>query len=111
MVPVGERRLVRGGVDAAGEARGDDEAGAAEVGGEARRHAAAERRGVAGADQRDRRSRGEAGVAERPEHRRRVGDRREQRRVVGRAEQQQAGAGGLAGLGLGAATSAARPAA
>ena len=62
-----ERRPVGGGVDAAGEAGGDDEAGGAEVGGQPRRHPAAERRGVAGADQRDGGTGGERGVAERPE--------------------------------------------
>ena len=55
----GERGAVGGGVDAAGEAGGDHEAVCAEVGGEPRGHAAAERRGVAGADQRHRRPRGE----------------------------------------------------
>ena len=97
----GERGAVGGGVDAAGEAGGDDEAGGAEVGGEARGHAAAEGRGVAGADEGDGRAGGEGGVAERPEQRRRVGDGGEQRRVVGGAEEQRAGAGGLAGLPLG----------
>jgi hypothetical protein len=78
----GEARLVRGGVDAAGEARRRGVAGGAEVAGEPRRHAAAERRGVAGADERDRRAGRDAGRADRPEERRRVGEEREERRIV-----------------------------
>ena len=74
--------------------------GGAEIGREPRRHPAAERRGVARPDERDGGPRGEPRVAERPEHRRRVGNRGEKRRIVGRAEQQQPRTGGLAGLRL-----------
>ena len=77
-------------VDAARHARGDDDAGLAEPGGQLAGEPPAIGRGVARADHRDdRRDRQQFGAAEHGQHRRRILDRGEQRRIERLAPAQQ----------------------
>ena len=104
---------MRARVDAAGEARGDDEPLAAEVGGELPGEAVAAGRRVARADDRDHVLAQELPVAAHGDQRRRIGKHRQRRRIIGFAERDQARPYRRAGLeltlGLGARVYAERP--
>ena len=108
-----QRPLVRARVDAAGEARDDDEPLAAEVGGDLPGEAVAAGRRVARADDRDHVLAQELPVAAHGNQRRRIGKRRQRRRIIGLAERDQARPQRRAGLeltfGLGARVYAERP--
>jgi hypothetical protein len=91
-----------GGVDAARQARDDDEARLTEIGGERAGHAQAERGGVAGAHEGDHRPGKEVGPAAEPQERRRIGDVGQGCGVVGRAVADKPGPGARAGGKFGA---------
>lgn len=87
-----QRALMRRTVDAAGEAGDDGIALAAELGGEQLRHLDAGERGVARADDGDRRQREDRGLAFDRDDRRRLVDGPKHRRIVGLADADEAGA-------------------
>ena len=90
----GQGGLMGGGVDAARQAGGDDEARLPQGGGQLRREAPAGQRGIARADERQGRARpSSADVADRRQHRRRVGQGRQGGRVGRIAQYQEAPAG------------------
>ena len=100
-MPLFERRLVGRRVDAAGEPRGDDVAGAADAGGEHAGELLAGGRAVAGADDGDHRARQVGDVALDVEQRRRRLDGGQRRRVAGLDGEEGARADPVGGLELG----------
>ena len=89
MVPVGEARAVGGGVDAAGKAGDDDEAGVAEIARQPLGEFDAGGGGVARADDRDHRTGERGGIAAHRDQRRRVVDHLQPRRIVRLAERDE----------------------
>ena len=93
-----KRRVMRGGVDASGEARDHGEPGLAQGRGKPLGHARSEGRGVACTHQRHRRAAEQRGVADAPQKRRRIGEIRECGGPVRIVFADQAGPGGASRL-------------
>ena len=95
-----DRRLVRHAVDAARQARGDDEAGAADLVRELARQLGAGRRALSRPDDGDGRPQQEGDVALGVEQRRRRLERGQRRRVLRLADEHELGAAALRALEL-----------
>ncbi len=96
-----QRGLVRRGVDAAGKAGYDGETRFGQFARQLARHPGAQRRGVAGPDQRHHGARQKCCIADHPKQGRGVGNSGKRCGIIGGAESHQPGTGETGGLDLG----------